>query len=94
MITRIVKLTFAPKHIESFIDLYHQVNININNMQGCQSVKLMKDSKYDNIMFTISKWDSEADLNNYRNTDFFTATWKQTKSLFCAKPEAWTLYEL
>lgn len=94
MITRIVKLTFAPKHIDTFVALYSEANRTIKSMPGCLEVVLLRDSKYENIIYTISKWSSEEALNNYRKTDFFASTWQKTKALFCAKPDATTLYEL
>jgi heme-degrading monooxygenase HmoA len=42
-------------------------------------------------MFTLSIWNKEEDLNEYRKSAFFKSTWAKTKILFCDKPEAWSL---
>jgi heme-degrading monooxygenase HmoA len=42
-------------------------------------------------MFTVSIWESEDDLNAYRNSELFENTWAKTKVLFNDKPEAWSL---
>ncbi len=91
MIIRIVKLTLQKENIEAFIQTFYSSQKTILNFEGCESVKLFKNSKNDNVIFTHSKWNSEDDLNNYRNSDFFRGTWSNVKPMFSAKPEAWSL---
>jgi heme-degrading monooxygenase HmoA len=43
------------------------------------------------VFFTYSKWESEADLNHYRFSAFFKETWTKTKMLFAAQPNAWSV---
>ena len=38
-----------------------------------------------------SVWFSKNDLENYRNSDLFKETWKQTKTYFNDKPQAWSV---
>ncbi|MBK9255545.1 MAG: antibiotic biosynthesis monooxygenase [Saprospiraceae bacterium] len=94
MIRRIVKMKFREDKIQDFIEIFEKSKPVILEMEGCHEVELWKDNQDESTMFTISKWDSISDLNNYRNTDFFISTWKQTKSLFFEKAEAWSLEEI
>ena len=87
-------MTFDPKQTESFINQFIEVRPRILEMKGCMDVELFHDSKYPNIMTTISKWSSEDDLNNYRHSDLFTNTWRKTKAMFCAKPIAQSYYHI
>jgi heme-degrading monooxygenase HmoA len=43
------------------------------------------------VLFTFSIWDSEAALENYRQSDLFRDTWAKTKALFAEKAEAWSM---
>ena len=91
MLIRIVKMTFDPSKIQDFKKVFSEVEPHIKKMKGCRDVQLKQDAKFSNIMFTVSRWESEEDLNNYRKTEFFHETWTKTKALFCARPEAWSL---
>jgi quinol monooxygenase YgiN len=92
-LTRIVKMTFKPEHVTAFISLFEHAQPAINAMKGCHSVQLFKDLQEPHVMFTISRWDSQEDLNHYRQSDLFSHTWSETKKLFDGKPEAWSLVQ-
>jgi len=36
---------------------------------------------------TVSRWDSEKSLNDYRMSELFGEVWPETKRLFAAAPE-------
>ena len=91
MIVRIVQMTFQPDKLEEFKTIFEEGKQTIKRFAGCQHVEMLQDVNNENIFFTYSHWDSEADLNNYRNSDFFRITWQNTKVLFAAKPQAWSL---
>lgn len=91
MIKRIVKLSFKPEKISEFIQIFETSKPFIEKRKGCLGVSLHKDSKIENLMFTVSIWESEQDLNAYRASSLFENTWAKTKVLFNDKPEAWSL---
>lgn len=91
MFVRIVKMSFEENKIEEFLSNFHQVKEKIRDFEGCQLVELYQDKKFKNIFFTYSYWNTEQDLDNYRNSDLFTNVWSKTKTLFNAKPQAWSL---
>ncbi|RZL43966.1 MAG: antibiotic biosynthesis monooxygenase [Pedobacter sp.] len=93
MIVRIVKMEFDPAFIEVFKLLFNKVKPMISNFEGCSEVQLLQHENDFNIFFTISKWQSAADLENYRQSAFFMETWAKVKPNFMSKAEAWSLLE-
>lgn len=91
MIKRIVKLKFREEEINNFIKTFEDNKAKIVSFDGCTHVELWQDVKDPKTFFTYSIWNSEADLNNYRNSIFFREVWEVTKTRFAAKPEAWSV---
>ena len=91
MIIRVVKMTFIEDCIADFTALFEAREETIRNFKGCAHVELWQDSANRNIFFTYSHWETQADLDNYRFSEFFKDTWGRTKVLFAGKPEAWSV---
>lgn len=91
MIIRIVKMTFAPEKVDDFLKVFNSSKHLIRNMNGCSHLELLNDINSPNIFFTYSYWQSEFDLQNYRNSELFASVWGKTKILFTDKPEAWSM---
>lgn len=91
MIIRIVKMTFEPEKVNEFLETFNASKLLIRNFDGCSYLELLNDIDQPNIYFTYSYWRSEIELNNYRNSELFNKVWANTKILFSAKPEAWSL---
>ena len=90
MIIRIVKLSFHAEYISNFKTIFEENKQTIVSQKGCNRLVILKDIKDVNVIFTYSWWDSEEDLNNYRNSELFKDVWSKTKILFNNKPEAWS----
>jgi len=93
MLTRIVKLKFKPEHISDFETLFHEVEGYIRDYEGFQSIELLQDMNDPSIFFTYSKWNSETDLNAYRESVFFTKVWAKVKLYFSEKPQVWSVQQ-
>jgi len=91
MFVRIVKMSFQPEKIEEFLNNFNSKKEFIRNSPGCRLLELYKDKTNPNIFFTYSYWDTEQDLENYRNSDLFKGVWAQTKVLFNDRPFAWSV---
>jgi quinol monooxygenase YgiN len=91
MIVRQVKLTFKPEKVSEFRELFKTAEDRIRNFPGCTHLELLKDIKYPNIFFTVSHWNSEADLEAYRQSELFKSVWYKTKTFFFKPAEAWSL---
>ena len=90
MIIRIVKLSFHAEYISNFKTIFEENKQKIVSQKGCNRLEMLKDIKDVNVIFTYSCWDSEDDLNNYRNSEVFKDVWSKSKILFNKKPEAWS----
>ena len=94
MITRIVKMTFRPGTEADFQQVFRDSQPVIKTFAGCIEVNAFNDVANPLVHFTISKWESEDALNNYRNSEFFMQTWTKTKALFADKAQAWSLADI
>ncbi|MCC7244586.1 MAG: antibiotic biosynthesis monooxygenase, partial [Saprospiraceae bacterium] len=75
-IKRIVKMTFQPEKVPTFIEeVFEQSKDKIRAFPGCQHMELLRSTEAANVLFTLSIWDSENALNTYRDSDLFAATW-------------------
>ncbi|WP_425075317.1 putative quinol monooxygenase [Psychroserpens sp. S379A] len=91
MFVRIVKMEFDPLKIDEFLSNFEVVKDKIRAFEGCQFLELYRDKHNTNVFFTYSYWTSETDLENYRHSKLFKGVWANTKPLFNAKPEAWSV---
>lgn len=94
MLIRIVKLTFHKNHVNEFLSVFENSKNEIRNTSGCRLLELYRDKTDDTIFFTYSHWETEKDLENYRNSAFFKEVWSKTKVLFSDKPQAWSVDKL
>lgn len=91
MIRRIVKMTFKEAAIEEFKEIFSEGKETIQSMPGCLYVEMLQDIKYPTVMFTLSVWEDEESLNQYRSTPYFKQVWSRTKKLFSDKAQAWSI---
>lgn len=94
MIVRIVKLSFHEKNIPVFLENFETIKQKIRNADGNRFLELYQDKNNKCIFFTYSYWETEQDLENYRNSELFDTVWSFTKKLFNDKPEAWSVNKL
>ena len=94
MFIRIVKMSFHEHNVTAFLENFEQVKSKIRNAQGNRLLELYRDKNNPDIFFTYSYWESEQDLENYRNSELFNEVWNFTKKLFNDKPEAWSVDQL
>jgi len=90
MIHRIVKMHFQPGKIEEFMKIFENSQPLIRQTPGCKDLKLLRDIYNESVYFTLSIWENEQALNDYRKSGFFNETWTKTKKLFAEKAMAWT----
>lgn len=90
MINRIVRLSFAEGNVNTFLQIFEESKALIASFPGCQELSLMQDADNKLVFYTYSKWNSAADLEQYRNSTLFQQTWARTKILFNDKPAAFS----
>ena len=92
MIERIVKFAIDPSSEQgtAFRMIFAESKNHIARQPGCHGVQLLESEGH---FFTFSYWESEADLNAYRESALFGEVWPKTKALFYDKPQAWTCHK-
>ncbi|NHN24998.1 antibiotic biosynthesis monooxygenase [Flavobacterium jejuense] len=91
MFVRIVKMRFQEDKIDLFLTNFNQVKEKIRGFEGNAFLELYQDKNDPRIFFTYSYWQTEENLENYRNSVLFKEVWNYTKKLFSDKPEAWSV---
>lgn len=91
MFVRIVKMGFHEENVAAFLTIFDDKKEKIRSNKGCQLLELYRDKNDPTIFFTYSYWETEQDLENYRNSELFKVVWTKTKALFNTKPEAWSV---
>ena len=91
MITRIVKLEFQDDKINDFLTFFETIKHIVNEFPGCYGMKLYQDIDNPTIVMTYSHWETQQDLNNYRESNEFGEIWPKIKPWFAQKPEAWSV---
>ena len=94
MLIRLVKMQFEPEKLPLFLAHFEAHKQKIRQQPGCLYLRVLQAPDEPGCIFTYSYWASETDLNNYRQSAFFAEVWAYTKTLFAAKPQAWTLTSL
>jgi heme-degrading monooxygenase HmoA len=93
-IKRIVKMNFRDDAREEFIEIFNHTKSLIRDFPGCNHVELLMLSNSPSTMFTLSYWEDESYLEEYRKSDLFKTTWAKTKILFAEKAEAWSMVSI
>ncbi len=93
MITRIVKLHFQANFCKAFENNFPEFKKVVTSFDGCKGVKLMKSSTI-GVYFTISQWEQENKLDQYRTSEAFKKIWNTLKPNFESRAEAWTTEEI
>jgi heme-degrading monooxygenase HmoA len=84
-------MEFEEGRIPDFLNIFATSRDKIRSFPGCTHLQLLQGEADSCIFFTYSHWNREDDLKTYRNSDLFQAVWSDTKKLFRAEPEAWSL---
>jgi quinol monooxygenase YgiN len=88
MIVRIVRMTFHPDAVETFLEYFDASSPRIRARPGCLHLELWRDERFPNVCTTHSHWTSDQALQAYRESDLFASTWAKVKPLFAARPVA------
>lgn len=88
MLIRIVRMTFEPDAVDTFLAQFDESAPKIRAFPGCHHLELWRDLNAPHVCTTHSHWESEAALERYRNSELFQSTWATVKPLFDDRPEA------
>lgn len=87
-------MSFHEENIPIFLENFDSIKEKIRGAEGNRLLELYQDKNNPCIFFTYSYWETEADLENYRQSNLFDEVWTFTKKLFNDKPEAWSMDKL
>lgn len=85
-----VKMTIEESRSKNFKKFTDSIADSIKEFEGCMHLKILQEIHKDNIFFSYSIWKTEKNLNAYRSSEFFKATWSKAKTFFCMPAEAWS----
>ncbi|MCZ8354495.1 MAG: antibiotic biosynthesis monooxygenase [Cyclobacteriaceae bacterium] len=91
MIIRIVRMHFTEAGVEEFLQVFNDHKTQIRNFPGCTHLQLLKDVNDPTVYTTLSHWNSEEDLEHYRQSALFGKVWGQVKTLFSERSQAFSL---
>jgi hypothetical protein len=91
MIVRVVKMTFINESIPPFLTFLSSYTPQIRAVPGCRFLQVLRDKDNPDLFVTLSHWDSDQDLDNYRHSELFKFVWARTKINFSKAPEAYSL---
>ena len=91
MFIRIVKMNFKESNIALFLENFNENKEKIRQTKGCNLLELYRDKNDSNTFFTYSYWETEVDLEAYRNSELFKVVWGKAKALFNNKAKAWSV---
>ena len=84
-------MSFHEENIPIFLENFDSIKEKIRGAEGNRLLELYQDKNNPCVFFTYSYWETDADLENYRQSALFDEVWKFTKKLFNDKPEAWSV---
>ncbi len=91
MIIRIVRMHFTKTGVDEFLQIFDQHKTAIRNFPGCSHLQLLKDVADPTIYTTLSHWDKQESLENYRKSELFVQVWRRVKILFAERSQAFSL---
>lgn len=94
MLIRIVRMTFVPEKVATFLEIFDTAKQDIRNFENCHHLALLQDADNPTVFSTYSYWKDATALEKYRNSELFQTTWAKTKVLFATKPLAFSSYTI
>jgi len=82
---------FTEAGVDEFLQIFNKHKEAIRNFPGCSHLQLLKDAEDETIYTTLSHWDKEESLENYRKSELFGQVWGRVKTLFAERTQAFSL---
>jgi len=91
MVIRIVRMHFTEAGVDEFLEIFNANKTAIRNFAGCTHLELLKDADSEFVFTTLSHWQDERSLENYRKSELFSSVWGRVKTLFAERTQAFSL---
>lgn len=82
---------FTDAGVDEFLEIFNRNKSAIRNFPGCSHLQLLKDAEDPNTYTTLSHWDNQQSLDNYRKSELFGSVWGRVKTLFAERTQAFSL---
>ena len=82
---------FTEAGVDEFLEIFNANKTSIRNFPGCTHLQLLKDSDDPLCFSTLSHWDSQESLDQYRQSELFGKVWGRVKTLFSERSQAFSL---
>lgn len=94
MIIRIVRMYFSEESAEDFLEIFERTQGAIQAAEGCLHLELLRQPDAPYSFATLSHWQAESDLHNYRKSPLFKSVWARVKPLFIQPADAFSLEQI
>ncbi len=91
MIVRIVRLPADPAKFDELAELYKNGAKVVRSWPGSLKLELFQDADDPYTLVTISHWESEEALQDYRHSDYFRGFWPKVRASLRNSASAETL---
>jgi heme-degrading monooxygenase HmoA len=82
---------FTEAGIDEFLTIFNTHKHAIRNFPGCSHLELLKDADNEFVFTTLSYWNDEQCLADYRKSELFASVWGTVKTLFSERTQAFSL---
>lgn len=82
---------FTDAGVDEFLQIFNENKTAIRNFPGCSHLQLLKDVNDPTTYTTLSYWQDEYCLENYRKSELFSSVWGRVKTLFAERSQAFSL---
>ena len=87
-------MEFLPDKVGEFLDIFNASKDQIAGFPGVEKLEFYRDFEKKNVFYTLSTWQSEAALEEYRKSELFEAVWGKMKALFAGKAVAYSMEQV
>lgn len=82
---------FTEAGVNEFLEIFDANKEAIRNFPGCMNLQLLKDHDDPFCFTTLSHWENENHLEEYRKSELFGKVWGRVKTLFSERTLAFSL---
>ena len=91
MLIRLVRLPASPETLPALRATLAEVMPTVRQQAGCTHLELRADHDAPHVLYTLSHWESDADLQRYRRSEIFGKIWPRLKVHLRERPSAFSL---
>ena len=91
MLIRLVRLPASEASLPRLRAVLAEVMPTVRQQRGCTHLELLADHDQPTVLYTLSHWNSDNDLQRYRQSEIFAQVWPRLKAELGDRPSAVSL---